>query len=71
MVEKGDHVLDTLRWLSHGPLPFVTKHNGYDINGFHFVTRDRESNRVTQNSGVGVDDSEICDMTYLGAIDKI
>ena len=71
MIEKGNHVSDTLRWLSHGPLPFVTKHNGYDVNGFHFVTQDRDSNRVTQNSGVSVGDSKICDMTYYAVIDEI
>ena len=26
----------------------------YNINGFHFVTRDRELNRVTQNSGASL-----------------
>ena len=47
-LKKGDHILDTSRWLLHVPLPFVTKHNGYDINGFHFVTQDRDLNQVTQ-----------------------
>ena len=71
LTENGDDISDTLRWLSHVPLPFVTKHNGYDIHGFHFVTRDRDSSQVTQNSGVSVGNSEICDITYYGVIDAI
>ncbi|ESR65013.1 hypothetical protein CICLE_v10010554mg [Citrus x clementina] len=46
----GDHLSYTLRYLAHRPLPFVIKHNGYDINGFYIVTRDQDSSRVTQNS---------------------
>ncbi|XP_038698507.1 uncharacterized protein LOC119996072 [Tripterygium wilfordii] len=74
---------DTLRWILQDPLPFVDKQPSYDINGFHFVTHDLESNRVTQNSGVTLvakamhvatskDKNPItCDTTFYGVIDEI
>ena len=62
---------DILHWLSQRPLPFVTKHNGYDINGFHFVRQDRDSSRVTQNNKVSVVAFEICDITYYRVMDEI
>ena len=54
LIENSDVVTQTIRWLSQGPRPYVFQHPGYDINGFHFVTRDRDLNRVTQNSGVSL-----------------
>ena len=83
MINTGDIVSDTLRWLSQGPRPFVYKHSGYDINGFHFLTRERDSNRVTQNSGVTLvaeamqvatakDKNPITsDMMFYGVIEEI
>ena len=82
-IENGVATSDTLRWISQGPLSFVVKHSGYDINGFHFVTRDRDSTRVIQNSDVtlvaeamhvasGKDKNPItCDMAFYGVIDEI
>ena len=55
MLIKNSHdVTQTIRWLSQGPRPYVFQHPRYDINGFHFVTRDRDLNRVTQNNGVSL-----------------
>ena len=54
LIENGHVVTQTIRWLSQGPRPYIFQHPGYDINGFHFVTRDRDLNRVTQNSGVSL-----------------
>ena len=83
MIENGVAISDTLRWISQGPLPFFVKHSGYDINGFHFVTRDRDSTCVTQNSRVtlvakamhvaSAKDKVLitCDMTFYGVIDQI
>ena len=47
LIENGHVVTQTIRWLSQGPRPYIFQHPGYDINGFHFVTRDRDLNRVT------------------------
>ena len=40
--------------LSFGPSRHVIKHSGYIINGIHFSTKDRDSRRTTQNSGVSI-----------------
>ena len=83
MVENGESVSQTLRWLSQGPSPFVGKHSGYRVNDFYFVTRDRDENRVTQNSGVSVvattmqlasakdNRPVISDMSFYGVLDEI
>ncbi|KAH9722948.1 protein kinase domain-containing protein [Citrus sinensis] len=41
-------------WLANKPRSSVVTYDGYCINGFNFATRDRDSNRITQNSGVYV-----------------
>ena len=72
-----------MRWISQGPFPFVVKHTGYDINGFHFLTRDRDSTNVTQNSGVTLITEAMhaasvknknpitCEMTFYRVINEI
>ena len=54
LIENGHDVTQTICWLSQGPCPYVCQHPDYDINGFHFVTRDRDLNRVTKNSRVSL-----------------
>ena len=54
LIENGHDISQKLYWLSQGPHPYIFQHPGYDINDFHFVTRDRDLNRVTQNSGVSL-----------------
>lgn len=83
MIDDDEHVSDTLRWLSQGPRPFVVKHPGYDINGYRFHTRERDEQRVHQNSGVSLiaatlqvasakDKNPILgDMSYYGVINEI
>ncbi|KAH9801502.1 hypothetical protein KPL71_001060 [Citrus sinensis] len=70
-------------WLANKPRSSVVTFSGYEINGFNFTTRDRDCNRVTQNSGVRVvantlqissskDKSpHFGDMTFYGVIDDI
>ncbi|XP_052297276.1 uncharacterized protein LOC127902408 [Citrus sinensis] len=70
-------------WLANKPRSSVVTFSGYEINGFNFTTRDRDCNRVTQNSGVRVvantlqissskDKSpHFGDMTFYGVIDEI
>lgn len=82
-IENSVSISDTVRWISQGPLPSVVKHRGYDINGFHFVTQDRDSTHVTQNNGVTLvaeamhvasvkDENHItCNMTFYEVIDEI
>lgn len=55
--ELDDHnvmVSDTIRWLARGPENLVTCFDAYDINGYCFHTRTRDSKSVQQNSGVMV-----------------
>lgn len=44
-------ISESIRWLSYKPNKIVTKYGGYDINGFKFVTKERDVG-VHQNSGV-------------------
>ena len=83
MIKNGECVSQNLRWLSKGPNPYVVKRPGYHINGFFFVTRERDDKRVTQNSGVSLvattmqlasakdNRPVICDMTFYGVLDEI
>ena len=45
---------ETLKWIAHGPSHYVSKYNGYTINGFRYHTKERDDLRTTQNSGVSV-----------------
>ncbi|CAN1822998.1 hypothetical protein LINPERHAP1_LOCUS30189, partial [Linum perenne] len=38
--------------LARGPNQMAKRYNGYDINGYHFRTVDRDQSLKTQNSGV-------------------
>ncbi|XP_024039457.1 uncharacterized protein LOC112098084 [Citrus clementina] len=70
-------------WLANKPRSSVVTFSGYEINDFNFTTRDRDCNRVTQNSGVRVvantlqissskDKSpHFGDMKFYGVIDEI
>ncbi|XP_052297107.1 uncharacterized protein LOC127902292 [Citrus sinensis] len=83
MIDDDEDVSNILRWLSQGPCPFVVKHPGYDINGYRFHTRERDKQRVHQNSGVSLiaatlqvasakDKNPILgDMSYYGVINEI
>ncbi|KAK9212492.1 hypothetical protein WN943_001874 [Citrus x changshan-huyou] len=83
MIDDDEDVSNILRWLSQGPRPFVVKHPGYDINGYRFHTRERDEQRVHQNSGVSLiaatlqvasakDKNPILgDMSYYGVINEI
>ena len=83
IIDDDEHVSDTLRWLSQGPRPFVVKHPRYDINGYRFHTRERDEQRVHQNSGVSLivatlqvasakdKNSILGDMSYYGVINEI
>ncbi|KAJ4718934.1 Transposon protein, putative, CACTA, En/Spm sub-class [Melia azedarach] len=51
-LDNGELIPETLIWLSRGPRSCVHMYPGYVVNGFQFKTRDRDDNRVTQNSGV-------------------
>ena len=40
--------------MANKPSSTVITYSGYFINGFKFTTKDRDNNRITQNSGVHV-----------------
>ncbi|KAA0066650.1 transposase [Cucumis melo var. makuwa] len=44
-------VSDNLRWIAHGPHPFVITYSGYAINGCRYHTKSFEKDRSVQNSG--------------------
>ncbi|KAA0038916.1 uncharacterized protein E6C27_scaffold1170G00860 [Cucumis melo var. makuwa] len=51
-LEVGNsEVLDNLRWIAHGPHPFVITYSGYAINGCRYHTKSSEKDRSVQNSG--------------------
>lgn len=72
-----------MRWILQGPFPFVVKHIGYHMNGLHFVTCNRDSTHITQDSKVTlvaeathVDNTKdknliTCDVTFYGVLDEI
>ncbi|KAA0033120.1 uncharacterized protein E6C27_scaffold269G002580 [Cucumis melo var. makuwa] len=47
-------ISDNLRWIAHGPHPFVIKYNSYVINGCRYHTEYYDKNRSVQNSGVSL-----------------
>lgn len=83
LIDQGNDVSENLRWLSNGPAPYVNKYSAYDINGFHFKTKERDCSRATQNSGVTLIASTMQvasakdlnpytdDMAYYGIVDEI
>ncbi|KAA0032240.1 transposase [Cucumis melo var. makuwa] len=76
-------VSDNLRWIAHGPHPFVITYSGYAINGCRYHTNSSEKDRSVQNSGVSlvaktmqVSSSKdknpvIGDMSFYGVIQEI
>ena len=74
---------DILVSISRGPCPLVIKHSAYFIDGLQFCTEERDSVRITQNSGVSLvaktmqfssakDKNPIySDMIYYGIIKEI
>ncbi|XP_020964472.1 uncharacterized protein LOC110265673 [Arachis ipaensis] len=46
------NVPDWIKELSRGPNKIAKRYSGYFINGYRFLTRQREARRKTQNSGV-------------------
>ncbi|KAL2901538.1 37S ribosomal protein MRP13 mitochondrial [Bienertia sinuspersici] len=51
-LNKGQEVLEHVKWLTMGPLFVAKKYSGYFVNGYRFYTMKRETNHVMQNSGV-------------------
>ncbi|XP_031741715.1 uncharacterized protein LOC116403911 [Cucumis sativus] len=47
-------VSDNLRWIAHGPHPFVIRYSGYAINGCRYHTQSCDKERSVQNSGVSL-----------------
>ncbi|KAL4033345.1 hypothetical protein IC575_006432 [Cucumis melo] len=83
-LEVGNNrVSDNLRWITHGPHPFVITYNGYAINGCRYHTKSYENDQSVQNSGVSlvakkmqVSSSKdknlvIRDMSFYGVIQEI
>ncbi|TYK02903.1 transposase [Cucumis melo var. makuwa] len=76
-------ISDNLRWIAHGPHPFVIKYNSYVINGCRYHTESYDKNRSVQNSGVSLvaktmqvssskdKNSTIGDMSFYGVIQDI
>ncbi|KAK2976118.1 hypothetical protein RJ640_010653 [Escallonia rubra] len=55
LYEEGDEALsEEIISLAMGPLKKAERYTGYVINGFKYHTKARESNRITQHSGVMV-----------------
>ncbi|TYK13524.1 transposase [Cucumis melo var. makuwa] len=83
-LEVGNsRVSDNLRWIAHGPHPFVITYSGYAINGCHYHTKSSERDRSVQNNEVSlvartmqVSSSKdknpiIGDMSFYGVIQEI
>ncbi|KAL4038655.1 hypothetical protein IC575_002278 [Cucumis melo] len=83
-LEVGNtEVLDNLRWIAHGPHPFVITYSGYAINERRYYTKSSEKDRSVQNSGVSLvaktmqvssskdKNSIIGDMSFYGVIQEI
>lgn len=49
---QNNTISDTLRWISHPPLPTVITYLSYVVNGINYNTEDRDNCRNVQNSGV-------------------
>ncbi|TYK14094.1 transposase [Cucumis melo var. makuwa] len=51
-LEVGNsEVSDNLRWIDHGPHPFVITYSGYAINGCRYHTKSSEKDQSVHNSG--------------------
>ncbi|TYK17918.1 uncharacterized protein E5676_scaffold306G002090 [Cucumis melo var. makuwa] len=48
-------IFDTLRWISHGPLPSVITYSSYVMNGIRYNTEHRDGVCNVHNSGVLLD----------------
>ncbi|KAA0060192.1 transposase [Cucumis melo var. makuwa] len=83
-LEVGNNgVSDNLRWIAHGPHPFVITYSGYAINGCRYHTKSSEKDRSVQNSGVSLvaktmqvssfkdKNPVIGDMSFYGVIQEI
>ncbi|KAL0551302.1 hypothetical protein IC582_010388 [Cucumis melo] len=76
-------VSDNLRWIAHGPHPFIITYSGYAINRCRYHTKSCEKDRSVQNSGVSLvaktmqvssckdKKSVIGDMSFYGVIQEI
>ncbi|KAL0553624.1 hypothetical protein IC582_007524 [Cucumis melo] len=83
-LEVGNNgVSDNLRWIAHGPHPFVITYSGYAINGCRYHTKSSEKDRSVQNNGVSLvaktmqvssykdKNPVIGDMSFYGVIQEI
>lgn len=51
-MQNYNTILETLRWITHGPRFEVIKHSSYEINEHRYSTKENDVSRVYQNSGV-------------------
>ncbi|KAG8365720.1 hypothetical protein BUALT_Bualt17G0001300 [Buddleja alternifolia] len=51
---ESDAIYTDLKLLARGPIMVGKKFSGFLVNGFRFHTKDQESNKKTQNSGIMV-----------------
>ena len=49
---KSPRVTEHIQWFAQSPNNVVRRFNGYIVGGVRFHTKERESKRKTQNSGV-------------------
>ncbi|KAJ9538977.1 hypothetical protein OSB04_031710 [Centaurea solstitialis] len=55
---SSKNIGENLRWILHGPHPEVMNYTAYHINGYLFRKKSHEG-RIYQNSGVGVEASDM------------
>lgn len=83
MMENGEDVSETIRWLAGKPSFSVLTYEGYLVDGVRYFTKERDDARVVQNSGVSLVAKTVqvssakdlnpveCDMTFYGVIEEI
>ena len=83
MMNNGQQVSETIRWLAGKPSFSVLTYEGYLVDGVRYFTKDRDDVRVVQNSGVSVVANTVqvssakdlnpveSDMTFYGVILEI
>lgn len=82
-LQQGESIPEHVQWLSKGPSFVAKKHTGYLVNGYRFHTMRRDTNCVTQNSGVTSiaitssfasrkdNNPKVGNVQYYGSIDEI
>ena len=54
MMENGEGISETIRWLAGKPSFSVLTYEGYLVDGVRYYMKDRDDARVVQNSGVSL-----------------